>query len=1803
MTWRNIGTLINIFFYENIGHRTMPVFGRTYNGLSGLLEKDLGIAPIHTKPAFGDFDLDGDLDIVAGGKNGGLQYYENIGSSTSPDFRKRFGSLNPLSGQIVASYSAPVVGDLDGDSDLDVVVGDWFGGFSYFETTFGTGNEPEIFEEQLRETVVVDMAAAAGFKLGPTFRFVAEIEDDDVPTVSLDPIEDIWEDVGQLAISASLSHMTDKEVIVPFSIGGNFSDDSASAHQFSPDQVEIRIPAGSIRGTATIIVNDNSKNEPGVAFDFHDTFMVSMGKPRNAVSGKSDTVSFQVMDDDPKLLISGLRNLQPDEGDTSFTIPVGIYGLSNDPIQFTYEAWPGSAGEEDYDDNGIGVVTMPILPPETTDWKLEVPISLRADGIVEGRESFQVNIAAPGAIGGWSTSNAGVDGSVRQVVSVLDNDSTSLSIKFLSDGKWTDQLRVDEDAGLVPVAVRLSNPISYEIDVNLGVRTGYFVGGSANPDVDYEFRSLNNSPTNTVRVPAGSLSALFYVKVNDDKSREYTEDARFMAWNDSLSLRAKTAYLNIVDNDTPPTSTVVDTLNVGPDQAIPTDAIDAIQSAPTLGPIISSDHCQAGVLCGFSGSDGFISGGLAFFDGNENGVLDFLDANNNGIQAPTEATEPSAITAADGSFALTIPSAFDRNADGQIDEYEGQIVLTGGVDASTGMPLELSLTSPAGFFAVTPVTSLVNQLVRHHGLSGDAAQTRVLDAFGIQQTDLRLLNPIGEHLNSDPIATDLVATGAMIQDTVVQIAQLVSNAPNSPPYAFVADQVFQDMAAKLAADSSSLNLSLSAVVESIINGTLFRTATELDSEIVRGAASVITAANRDIDTLNVLDPETFLRRVVQTQVASQGVIADALADVAAGNQTIQTIEDQYIGENLQDVIAAAEVQDVLPPVLAILDVSESETEGQTTLEFTVALLRPSTRTISVDFATADHLASVEDGDYVPTSGTLTWEPGDNTERTIQVTVNGDTDFETDEQLLVILSNAVNAAIRRDLGVGTIINDDALTFVAPNDTSGNHMELLFNNGQVQYISNGVTLLEESFSAAVPITIIGAADVGNELVVTIVGDNPVLGAGVSFQGSPSQDDVLTIYDGASNVVVHAQTGPGEGSFDVEGSVISYSNIETTTDSLATNITGLDVMRQGGDLVSLGTDLWSGYDSAFVSYQWSVSLDGQQVAASTESSLEFLASNNATYDVELIVSSSEHNTTGTQRSTIEIRNVDPTANDDVAGVSEDGSAITIDLTGNDTDPDTNDDVEIQSIDITGTLGAVLINTDHDTVTYSPNGQFERLAAGQAATDTFAYLIDDGHGGSSSAQVTVTIHGVNDPATISGTSTGSTNEDSTTNVSGTLTVADVDEGENVFAPLSSVTGAYGSFDIDAVGTWTYTLDNNSAQDLNAGDSLTDSITVVSVDGTATEVVMVTIDGLNDAATISGTAVGTTDEDSTAAVTGTLAVADVDDGEDVFTPQTSIAGTYGTFDIDAAGRWTYTLNNSSTQHLNDDDSVTDSFTVVSVDGTANEVVRVTIGGLNDAATISGDITGGIGEDEAGVGGLMVVNDVDEGESVFQPLSAVAGAYGRLDADSVGNWTYTRTANLNAMSVGEVVTEAFVVVSADGTASETVAISITGVNDAPAIASLSSSHDKPSNSSADSLVSIDGVFSDVDLSDTHVVTVDWGDASGLETLSSVNQVADTFAADHNYATGGVFTVLVQVHDEHGGSDTSTTTAVSQGVGLVDGTLYIIGTDNRDHVNLKFNKKKDELKVDAKLNQGGRHGGSDGGKDKRKGGSDGGSDGG
>ena len=74
-----------------------------------------------------------------------------------------------------------------------------------------------------------------------------------------------------------------------------------------------------------------------------------------------------------------------------------------------------------------------------------------------------------------------------------------------------------------------------------------------------------------------------------------------------------------------------------------------------------------------------------------------------------------------------------------------------------------------------------------------------------------------------------------------------------------------------------------------------------------------------------------------------------------------------------------------------------------------------------------------------------------------------------------------------------------------------------------------------------------------------------------------------------------------------------------------------------------------------------------------------------------------------------------------------------------------------------------------------------------------------------------------------------------------------------------------------------------------------------------------------------------------------------------------------------------------------DTITVTSEDGTDSQVITITITGTNGAATITGDVSGGVTEDGvAEVSGNLDVADEDTGEAELQPIAAGTAGDQRL---------------------------------------------------------------------------------------------------------------------------------------------------------------------------------------------------------------------
>jgi VCBS repeat-containing protein len=501
--------------------------------------------------------------------------------------------------------------------------------------------------------------------------------------------------------------------------------------------------------------------------------------------------------------------------------------------------------------------------------------------------------------------------------------------------------------------------------------------------------------------------------------------------------------------------------------------------------------------------------------------------------------------------------------------------------------------------------------------------------------------------------------------------------------------------------------------------------------------------------------------------------------------------------------------------------------------------------------------------------------------------------------------------------------------------------------------------------------------------------------------------------------------------------------------------------------------------------------------------------------------------------------TALNDVRTATEDGPGVQIHVLQNDLVPDLIKTLALASAPTHGT--ATLVQPAMDSPStwyfqYQPNpADFQYLAAGESATDTFTYEVKDADGSSALATVTITITGTNDVPAIGGVVSGALSEDDSTpnlSTSGVLTIADVDQDQSSFTPQASTAGSngYGSFSLLTDGSWSYTADNSQAaiQQLGAGQSISDSFTAVSSDGTASQLVTVTITGTNDVPVIGGVASGAVSEDNSTpnlSTSGTLTIADVDQGQSSFAPQAGTAGSngYGSFSLLADGSWSYTANNnqSAIQQLGAGQSISDSFTAMSSDGTASHLVTVTITGTNDVPLIGGVASGAVSEDDSttnlSTGGVLTIADVDQGQSSFAAQANVVGnnGYGSFSLLADGSWSYAADnshAAIQQLGAGQSISDSFTAVSSDGTANQLVTVTINGTNDVPVIGGVASSAVSEDDSTPNLSTSGALTIADVDAGQSNFAPqVSTAGSNGYGSFSLLPDGSWSYTADNSQA--------------------------------------------------------------------------------------------
>jgi VCBS repeat-containing protein len=490
-------------------------------------------------------------------------------------------------------------------------------------------------------------------------------------------------------------------------------------------------------------------------------------------------------------------------------------------------------------------------------------------------------------------------------------------------------------------------------------------------------------------------------------------------------------------------------------------------------------------------------------------------------------------------------------------------------------------------------------------------------------------------------------------------------------------------------------------------------------------------------------------------------------------------------------------------------------------------------------------------------------------------------------------------------------------------------------------------------------------------------------------------------------------------------------------------------------------------------------------------------------------------------------PVAVDDAFTANEDVvlTVLAPNVLSNDTDPD-GDAAALSAVVVSGPSRGTLTLNGNGSFTYAANENFN-------GTDTFTYKASDGSSDSNVATVTVTVASVND-APEAGDDTASTNEDVAVDIAVLANDNDPDGGAISVASVGAA--ANGTPTINADGSIKYTPNAN----YNGSDTF--SYTVAdSQGGSASARVTVTIAPVNDGPT-AGDDTATTNED----VAVNIAVLANDSDGDGGILKVSAVGVpaHGSASLNANGTVTYTPNA--------DYFGADTFSYSIEDGqgaTASATVTVSIAPVNDGPTAAND--NATTDEDVAVNIPVLANDGDSDAGTLAVESASAARNGTTSVNSDGSIRYTPAADyFGPDTFSYTITD-----GQGGTASASVTVMVSSVNDGPAAA------DDAATTNEDEAVAIAVLANDKDADGgTLSVTTVGAAANGTTSLNANGTISYTpkanfsgsdsftYRASDGTAESNVATVTITVNSANDGpvaADDVATVSEDSGANAID----------------------------------------------------------
>jgi len=567
----------------------------------------------------------------------------------------------------------------------------------------------------------------------------------------------------------------------------------------------------------------------------------------------------------------------------------------------------------------------------------------------------------------------------------------------------------------------------------------------------------------------------------------------------------------------------------------------------------------------------------------------------------------------------------------------------------------------------------------------------------------------------------------------------------------------------------------------------------------------------------------------------------------------------------------------------------------------------------------------------------------------------------------------------------------------------------------------------------------------------------------------------------------------------------------------------------------------------------------------------------------------------SSVTITNTAPVANDDVASTNEDVTLTVTESNGlikNSTTGDT--DVDGDALTVTGytisgisgtqTIGSAVNISSVGSLTIHSDGSYSFVPAANyhGSVPEVTYTISDGHGGTASAKLNITVNSIND-APVANDDVASTNEDVTLTVTESngliknSTTGDTDvDGDALTVTGYTISGISGTqtigsaVNISSVGSLTIHSDGSYSfvPVANYHGSVPEVTYTISDGhgGTASAKLNITVNSINDAPVANDDVVGTALIEDGANGTVNIITNDTDvDGN----PTAPINGT-GTFSVDidlftsgiqnsytdATGVWTLDSATGIVTYdpaNNYNGTATITYELCDPEGLCDQAdITFTVSPVNDNFTDTDEVLN-VNEDSGTTTGNLLIGTVSVDGAVSIKDFSIAGesgtftlgtAYvisgkGSITINTDGSYSFTPTANYN----GSIPVIAYTVTDGSGTDdTSTLTITVAPVNDnftdTDEVLNVNEDSGTTTGNLLIGTVSVDGAVSIKDFSiagESGTFTLGTAyviSGKGSITINTDGSYSFTPAANYN---GSIPVITYTVTDGSGTDDTSTLT--------------------------------------------------------------------